>query len=107
MRALIRSALSLALMVLPRAALSQGVTAHPVVDSGVLIRIHTATATSVGRLLAPASRADSVIRYCRYPGPPCDTRDSLGVYSVPVADVLQLEVQHGTGAGHHALVGGV
>ncbi len=41
-------------------------------DSGALVRLHTATGIERGRLLVPFRRNAASIRFCAYPGPPCD-----------------------------------
>jgi hypothetical protein len=41
-------------------------------DSGTLVRLHTATGIERGRLLVPFRRDAPSIRFCAYPGPPCD-----------------------------------
>ena len=87
-----------------RAGAQQPAT-HAQVDSGVVVRLQTGTALTVGRLLAPLSRSDSLVRYCRYPGPPClDPRDAQ---SMPVNRVRHLDVQHGSAIGKGALIGGI
>ena len=77
-------------------------------DSGRLVRFRTLSNTSLGRLLSPLSRSEALARFCRYPGAPCtDVSDTAAMKSVPVAQILHLDVQTGTGAAHGAVVGGV
>jgi hypothetical protein len=81
------------------------------VDSGSLVRLHTSGPIITGRLLAPLMASDSVIRFCRYPGPPCDVRDSAAMRSAAVSQVMHLDLQKGNGAARGArtwgIVGGV
>jgi hypothetical protein len=77
-------------------------------DSGRLVRFHTQSNTTQGRLLSPLLRTDASARFCRYPGAPCtDVNDTAAMRSLPVTQVLHLDVQAGTGAAHGAVVGGV
>ena len=60
---------------------------------------------TVGRLLAPLSRTDSLVRFCPYPGPPC--LDPMDLQTIPVARVLQLDLERGSAMGKGALIGGI
>ena len=89
-------------------ATAQRPDSQATLDSGRLVRFHTSTNTTVGRLVSPLSRTDALARYCRYPGSPCtDAGDTAAMKSLPVAKVLHVDVQNGTGAAHGAVVGGV
>lgn len=66
-----RCLLSITLLVLPFSGLTAQ-AARTLPDSGALVRLHTADGIARGRLLVPF-RSDAVtIRFCAYPGPPCD-----------------------------------
>ena len=63
------------LLVLALAYLAQPLPAQfarALPDSGTLVRLHTATGIERGRLLVPFRRDAPSIRFCAYPGPPCD-----------------------------------
>jgi hypothetical protein len=75
------------------------------VDSGRIVRLHTATDVTVGRLLAPLSHTDSLVHFCRYPGPPC--LDPGDARAIPVAEVLHLDLRQGSAARKGALIGGI
>ena len=89
-------------------ATAQHPDSQATLDSGRLVRFHTPSNVTLGRLLSPLSRTDASARFCRYPGAPCtDANDTAAMKSLPVAQVRHLDVQTGTGAAHGAVVGGV
>jgi hypothetical protein len=50
----------------------EGQAGRALPDSGALVRLHTPDGIARGRLLVPFRRDATSIRFCNYPGPPCD-----------------------------------
>lgn len=77
------------------------------IDSGTVTRIHvTRTRPVEGRLLQTFTPSSSALTFCHYPGPSCATLSDQHAQTVPVAQVLGLEVHHGTQPLKGALIGG-
>jgi hypothetical protein len=78
------------------------------VDSGKLVRMHTATTMLEGRLLSRYAGTDSTLQYCRFPGRPClGIEDSAAMRRIPVRDLQRLEVSPGSHWRRGAVIGGV
>src|SRR6266850_3363411 len=79
------------------------------IDSGTLIRMHPATGAPVrGRLFQPLGPTSSLVRFCRYPAPPCtNPTDSSAIQRLPVTSIVRLEVQRGNRWEHGAAIGGL
>jgi len=77
------------------------------VDSGRMVRMHTATGMVQGRLTAPFRATDPTLTYCRYPGPPCVGReDSAAVRTISVSALTRLEQSPGSHWRRGATIGG-
>ena len=77
-------------------------------DSGTLIRMHTATGPVVGRLTAGLAPSDSVVRFCTYPGPPCDRQGGVAGMRTLSRDLIShIELSRGTKSKRGAVIGGV
>ncbi len=78
------------------------------VDSGKLVRMHTASQIITGRLTARFGTSDDSLRYCRYPGPPCaGQEDSVAMRTIAAGQVQWLEVSNGTRWRKGATIGGL
>lgn len=79
------------------------------VDSGTLIRMHSATGeTTRGRLLHPLTPATTLLTACRYPGPPCTAMpDSTALLQVPMASLVRIDRQRGSHWARGAGIGGL
>lgn len=76
-------------------------------DSATVIRLHLPTSQrEVGKLLAPFGTDSTMLRYCRYPAPPC-RMGGLRYVERPAANVLTLEIHLGTARNRYALIGGL
>lgn len=78
------------------------------VDSGLVVRAWMGNIETRGRLLEPMGAGRDSVRYCRYPGPPCQAPvrpAQLGWFRPAAFD--HLDVQVGTRAAKGAIVGGV
>lgn len=53
-------------------SVAEGQAVRTLPDSGTLVRLHTADGIARGRLLVPFRSDAATIRFCAYPGPPCD-----------------------------------
>ncbi len=77
-------------------------------DSGTLVRMHTASKTVTGRLVKRFQVPDTVFRFCRYPGPRCaGPEDSVALRTLPTSTVLRLEVEGQTQWRKGAVAGGI
>ena len=89
------------------AASSQTAALPAAVDSGRMVRMHTATGMVQGRLVSPFRPTDATLSYCRYPGPPCVGRDdSLAVRIISVSALTRLELSPGSHWRRGAIIGG-
>ncbi len=78
------------------------------VDSGKMVRMYTSTSRITGRLTARFQGTDTVLHYCRYPGPPClGVEDSSAIRALSAATLLRLEVSRGSQWRRGAIIGGV
>ncbi len=78
------------------------------VDSGKMVRMYTSTSRITGRLTARFQSTDTVLHYCRYPGPPClGIEDSSARRALSTATLLRLEVSRGSQWRRGAIIGGV
>ena len=67
-------------------ARAQAPLTRSVLDSGTLVRMHTASKTVTGRLVERFQVPDTVFRFCRYPGPRCaGPEDSVALESALAA----------------------
>lgn len=77
------------------------------VDSGRMVRMHTAAGMVQGRLVSPFRPTDATLSYCRYPGPPCVGReDSVAVRTISVSALTRLEQSPGSHWRRGAIIGG-
>jgi hypothetical protein len=77
-------------------------------DSGTLVRMHTASMTVTGRLVKRFQVLDTAFRFCRYPGPPCaGPEDSAALRTLPTSMVLRLEVEGQSQWRKGAIAGGI
>lgn len=77
-------------------------------DSGTLIRMHTAAGPVIGRLTSGLSATDNVVRFCAYPGPPCDMQGgAAGLRTLSLDAVSRIELSRGTYSKRGAAIGGV
>jgi hypothetical protein len=77
------------------------------VDSGRMVRMHTATGMIQGRLTTPFRATDPTLTYCRYPGPPCvGPEDSLAIRTISVSALTRLEQSPGSHWRRGAIIGG-
>jgi hypothetical protein len=77
------------------------------IDSGTVTRIDlTWTRPVQGRLLQTFTPSSSVLTFCHYPGPPCATFSDTHAQTVPVVQLIGLEVAHGTHLLKGVLIGG-
>lgn len=78
-------------------------------DSGTLVRMTPTSGDPFeGRLIQRFPPQGSLLRSCRYPGPPCtDDRDSTRFRQTDLASLRMVEVQRGNHAGSGAAIGGV
>jgi len=97
----------IALLLLPSDVLgAQDARALP--DSGVLVRLHTASGIERGRLLVPFRSAAATIRFCAYPGPPCDANTPADrLLEMRIDAIRSLEQSVGTRWREGAVIGGV
>ena len=109
MRHCVRNIAIIGVLIAAAATASAQVPLTPTaVDSGQLVRIHTAHSVVLGRLTSRFQVADAALHYCRYPGPPClGINDSAAVRTMPTTALLRLEVPRGSHWRRGALVGGV
>ncbi len=92
----------------PADAAAQLPSQPPLADSGVVIRAWMGDTELRGRLLQPLRPGADSVRYCRFPGPPCDLNphpSQLGW--LRPADLDHLHRQVGTRAVRGAVIGGV
>lgn len=97
-----------ALLLGAASAASSQIPALPAaVDSGRMVRMHTAAGMVQGRLVSPFRPTDATLSYCRYPGPPCVGReDSLAVRTISVSALTRLEQSPGSHWRRGAIIGG-
>jgi hypothetical protein len=80
----------------------------PPVDSGLVVRAWLDTGQMRGRLLMPMRATDDSVRYCHFPGVPCDQRGARGATSwLKLDDIQHLDVQVGTRWQKGAWIGGI
>ncbi|MEO5826199.1 MAG: hypothetical protein ABIR59_09955 [Gemmatimonadales bacterium] len=108
--AMIHRAVSAALLLwsvaLPASA--QVPTSMPMVDSGLVVRAWLDSGQLRGRLLQPMRADADSVRYCRFPGPPCDgVFPASQVAWFQVDRVQHLDVQVGNRWKKGAWIGGV
>lgn len=104
--------LPLPLFALPLAAAlplgAQVPATMPPIDSGAVIRAWMGNAQVRGRLLQPLRPGADSVRYCRFPGPPCDIDPDPGQLGWLRPEQLEhLDRQIGTRARRGAWIGGV
>ncbi len=77
-------------------------------DSGTLIRMHTPAGPVLGRLTAGLTATDTVVRFCAYPGPPCDRQGGLaGLRTLSRDAISRIELSRGNQGQRGAVFGGV
>lgn len=96
------------LLVLLLAAVPVSAQTPVTADSGTLVRMHTAAGPVVGRLTAGLTATDSVVRFCAYPGPPCDRQGGLeGRRALSRDAISRIELSQGNHGKRGAVIGGV
>src|SRR5690606_5309567 len=77
-------------------------------DSGTLVRLHTADGIARGRLLVPFRSDAATIRFCAYPGPPCDANTPADRLREMRTDAIRsLEQSVGSHWREGAVIGGL
>jgi hypothetical protein len=101
-----RLLLGLALVVTPLTA--QQPRSFEPIDSGKVIRFQVAGVVNHGRLLMPLTMGSDSVRYCRFPGPPCQPPiEPWQIGRLQPSMLEHLDVQVGTKAAKGAWIGGV
>lgn len=80
----------------------------PPVDSGLVVRAWLDSGQLRGRLLMTMRATDDSVRYCRFPGPPCDEPGSRSQPAwLALEELRHLDVQVGNKARRGAVTGGI
>ena len=87
---------------------AEGQAVHTLPDSGTLVRLHTANGIARGRMLAPFRSDAATVRFCAYPGPPCDANTPADRLLEMRTDAIRsLELSVGTRWRKGAVIGGL
>ncbi len=100
---------TVALALAPVRLAAQDSLVRATIDSGILIRMHPATGSSIrGRLIRPLEPTSTVAQVCRYPATPCTAKsDSAAFQRIPTASLVRVDVQQGSHWATGGLIGAV